>query len=280
MGRKPLALFAAIVVFASACGGAAGPGTTEPDTGWGPDGVMFRIDSEGGFVPVEWVLGRGPVYTLTDDGGLISEGAVPAIFPGPLLPFYFVTQLTDGEMSQIRDMIDRMGLADMVSEHDDSNTNFVADVTTEVITYWDAAGTHEYAVYGLGFEAGGAKSTATRTFAEMRSVLDNIAGTRESTPYVAEKIRVIAGEGIANAEFTDLRDWPLPETDFSDWVAIDEQWDCKAFDATGLAAFEDATQVTTWSSPTAGQGPAELQLLVRPLQPGEDDCPSQFTLGG
>jgi hypothetical protein len=257
------------------CGGDS---TDDP----GPDGALFRIDSEGGFAPIDWILRRGPLYTLTSDGRLISEGPVPAIFPGPLVTPYWVTQLTDGEMRQIREMIDGMGLAEMVEESDDSNADFIADATTEVITYWDADGTHRYSVYALGLEGDRQPSRpATRVFAELRIVLDTIAFSgRAQTPYQPDQIRVIAGEGMIDPEFTDIRDWPFPDTDLGDFDRVDDTWWCLAFDASALGPFIDATQATMWRNPVPGEHPAEIQLLVRALHPGEDDCPTRAPVGG
>jgi hypothetical protein len=262
MRRSAVILLVAIV--AGACTGTADDWTD-------PDGVLFRVESEGGFAPVEWLLGRGPVYTLTVDGRLISEGAVAAIFPGPLMPFYQVTHLTDGEMRQMRDMIDRMGLPGMTDERDDSNADFVADATTETIIYRDRNGTHRYSVYALGL-ADGDQRRETEVFAELMTALGDLVAIRGADPYAPERFRIIVGEAVPNAELPDLRPWPLPATDFSDWVEIDQQWSCKVFE--DAERFLDATQVTTWETPTPGDGPPELRLLVRGLHPGEEDCPT------
>ncbi len=274
MDSKALAYAILISLTLAACGGTTGTGTTEPDGE--PGEVLLRIEWSGGFAPIEWLLGGGPAYTLTRDGRLISEGPVLAIFPGPLLPFYVVTEVSEGEMRQIESMIDRMGLPDMVDEVDDTNTSFVADATTEVITYLDSNGAHRYSVHALGLGMGGEPS-ATRVFEELRTALDTISLNRESTPFQPERVRVIAGEGFVDSDFTDLRDWPLPDTTVDTWLDLDNGWRCRAFDASVLERFDDATQVTTWRSPTPGSGPGELKLLVRGLHPGEEDCPGSLS---
>ncbi len=251
---------------------ACGAGGTE-DVWEDPDGVLFRIESEGGFAPVEWLLRRGPVYTLMTDGRLISEGVVIAIFPGPLVPPYQVTMLTEGETTQIREMIERMGLPGMTHEIDDSAANFVADATTETIVYRDANGTHRYSVYALGLTEDRPSSEATRVFAELRSILDEIAATRESSPYTPERVRVLAGAAVINSEFEDLRPWPLSDTELSGWDELNDTWSCRAFEGEVLDLFTDATETTTWTNPTPGAD--DLTLLVRGLHPGEDDCPGE-----
>jgi hypothetical protein len=269
MAFKTIGCAVVLSLTLAACGGDAGSGTTLP--GPGPEDALVRIEWTGGFAPVEMIIGRGPVYTLTAGGRLVSEGPVPAIFPGPLLPNYLITVVTDGEMRQIRNLIERMGLPDMVDEVDDSNTTHVADAHTTVITYWDTRGTHRYSVYALGMGMG-TPPPATRVLEEFVGVLDTLAFTRDSIPYQPKRVRVLAAEGTVDPDFADLREWPLPDTDFSDWVDA-LGLSCKAFDADVLEVFESATQVTTWRSPTPGEGPAELTLIVRGLHPGEGDCP-------
>ena len=97
-------------------------------------------------------VGRGPTYTLLADGRLIYEGPVVLIFPGPLLPNYQVVQLTEDTVDEILSRVDEIGLSGMGSETDDSAASIVADATTDVITYWDEDGIHQYSVYGLGIE--------------------------------------------------------------------------------------------------------------------------------
>lgn len=271
MGLKALSGAILLALTLAACAGDPGPGTTTPGRGGGP--ALIRIEWTGGFVPVDMIMGRGPVYTLTPDGQLIFEGAVPAIFPGPLLPNQLVTGVSDGEMRQIRNMIERMGLPAMVDEVDDANTSHVADAHTTVITYWDADGAHRYSVYALGMGTG-APRPATRVVEELVGVLDTVAHTGDSVPYQPDRVRVIAGEGTVDPEFADLRDWPLPDTDLASWEDLGNGWRCRVFDGAVLARFDDATSVTTWRSPTLGDGPAELGLIVRGLHPGEEDCPA------
>jgi hypothetical protein len=143
MSRRPAVLLA-ITVFLAACG--AGGDGPDPDL----DTPLLQIRYEGGFAPADFALTQGPTYTLTRDGILISPAAVPAIFPGPLVTPYMSSQVTPGELDQLQDMIEAIGLPEMVDEYDNDAIDFVADAHTTVVTYWDSEGAHAYSVYALG----------------------------------------------------------------------------------------------------------------------------------
>jgi hypothetical protein len=85
-------------------------------------------------------------------------------------------------------------------------------------------------------------------------------------------MRIIAGEGFVDPEFEDIRAWPLEDTDLSEWLTLPNDWLCTAVDGPGPDDFEQATQATTWEHPDGTSEP--LTLLVRPLLPGEPDCPA------
>lgn len=263
----------AAVMTLSACGIPADPGLGLPED---PDAPVIQITSEGGFAPVDMVLGRGPLYTLLADGGLIYEGPQVAIYPGPLLPNYQVTRIGDEQMRRILDLVNEIGLPDMGRELDDSAASRVADATTEAITYWDENGTHTYAVYALGIDLDESPPPPTRAFSDLLALFGDLTAG-EATPYVPEQARIIAGPGHVNEEHEDVRDWPLEDEDLSAWVTLPNGWLCDTVDPSVLGRFTDATQATVWrwipDDPTLGD--AELyKLLVRPLHPGEPDCPT------
>lgn len=262
--RVLIGIFAAVLAL-SACG--SKDGELHPG---GPDGVMIQIVEVSGFVPFEVSISYGPSYTLTTDGILISPGAVPAIYPGPLVYPNFATKLTPGELGQIQAMIERIGLPDMENVEEDNKSDFLADAGTTVITYWDSKGKHRFAVYALGH--GGGDSPAAQTFAELRETLQELGWSREQTPYTPEKVQVIVGESMQHVEddFVDVRPWPISDTEHSLWAPFVDGWRCRVFGPEVLERFDTATQVTTWTNPAPG--PETLILLVRALQPGEDDC--------
>lgn len=264
----------AMAMVVSACSAAevGGSTTEQPPTDPTP---LIQVRSEGGFAPVELLLSNGPTYTVMSSGQLISPGAVPAIFPGPLVPTYQVQQISEADMDLIMDLVREIRLPDMVEdEFDDSAASFVADATTEVITYWDENGAHRYSVYALGISSNPLNpeepaDPRTEAFRQLFEMLGGL-GIGDSTQYHTESVRVIAGLSMfaPDAEFVDIRDWPFAGDTPDTWSRVNQNWSCKAFGPEVLDQFNDASQTTTWSL-----GGDEYKLLVRPLLPGEPDCP-------
>lgn len=271
MPKKRIALLVALAAAISACGMGDDAGLDLPED---PDDPVIQITSEGGFAPVDMILGRGPNYTLLSDGRLIYEGPTIAIFPGPLVPNYQVTRIDDQQMQLVLDLVDRMGLPDMERELDDSAASRVADATTEVVTYWDANGEHVYAVYALGIDLDQTPAPATEAFAELFGLMGDLV-SGEAVPYQPDRVRIVAGPGSVNEEFEDVRSWPLSGGgDPTAWATLPNDWKCRVFEPTVLDQFGDATQVTVWKSPDPDFMESPVKLVVRPLHPGEPDCPT------
>ena len=262
---KIIVLATALAALAAACGG------RQDVVGVGEDEPLIQIVSEGGFVPVEFALGNGPRYTITGDGRVIYQGAQIAIFPGPLLPPYFVAQLSDDQLAALIAMVEDIGLPDMVDETDDSANQFVADASTERITYWDEDGAHRYSVYALGLDPD-TPSERNAAFLELIETLDRFTASAEAEPYEGERVRVIAGPGFVDDVSPDTRPWPLDE-EWESWTELPNSWVCRVFETGVLEAFGDATSATVWEMPDVFSFPSPAKLIVRPLHPGEPDCP-------
>lgn len=260
MRRKSLGVvvFALVIV---ACGGSDG---SEPD----PNEVVIQITSEGGFVPVEIALNNGPRYTVLGDGRLIYQGFQTMQFPGPLVPPYMVAQLSGSQMTAVLAMVEDMGLPGIDEESDDSAINFVADATTEVIRFWDDNGEHKYSVYALGIEE--EPTDRNSAFLELIETFDRFTAEAPAEPYSAEEVRIVAGSGFVDPDFSDLREWPLETDTFTDWTELPNGWFCRAYPSDVLTSFGDANQATVWAHPDGTSDP--LTLLVRPLIPGETAC--------
>lgn len=270
MRMKTTALLTAVAMTLAACG-AEEPGG-EPGPPADPDAPLVQIVSEGGFAPVEMILGSGPRYTLLGDGRLIYQGPTAEIFPGPLLPNYQVTEIEDDQMDRVLELVEAIGLPDFEERRDDSQTSRVADATTEVITYWDENGEHRYAVYALGIDVDQGGDPATEAFGELLELFGDLT-LDEAEPYEPDQVRVIAGPGFVNEEFEDIRPWPLEDKDLSTWEMLPNGWQCTVLGSGALDTFVDATHATVWSNPDPELPNSYLKLLVRPLHPGEADCP-------
>ena len=263
MRRKSLAVVVPFLLVLAACGG------TDGVVEVGDDEALLQITSEGGFAPVELSLSSGPRYTLLGDGRLIFSGVQTMEFPGPLLPPYMVARLDGNQMGAVLAKVEDIGLPDITDELDNSAANFVADAGTEVITFWDEGGQHRYAVYALGIEE--SPSGRNAAFLELIETFDRFTAEATAEPYDAVRVRIVAGVGLVDPDFADVREWPLGTTDLSEWSELANGWRCTLQEASILDVFADATQTTTWKHPDGVSEP--LSLLVRPLHPGEPECP-------
>lgn len=265
MRTKTLGVLITLGLLTAACGGGDGSGA-----GVEGDEPVIQIISEGGFVPVEVALNTGPRYTVLGDGRVIYQGFQTLEYPGRLVPPYMVATLDRNQMNALLAMVEDIGLPEITEERDDSNLNVVADANTDTIVYWDEAGEHRLSVYALGIEE--TPSERNASFLELIATLDRFVGEAPAEPYQAERVRVVAGMGFTDPEFEDLREWPFDQSDLSGWEELANGWLCMTIDGPVPDVFEDATQATTWEHPDGSSDP--LTLLVRPLHPGEPDCPS------
>ncbi|MBA2336414.1 MAG: hypothetical protein H0V96_01415 [Acidimicrobiia bacterium] len=282
----------AVLVIAAACGASnLATGATEPsgptDSSAPPDGTgstapdgderaLFTITFEGGFASPAIFAAQGPLYVVTRDGRLIFQGAVPEIFPGPLVPNYQVVDVGD-LLPDLEDILDRLGIAEITEEIDTDDgdpASDIAEAPTTVLTYVDGNGTHRYGAYALGFGQPNPSGDRKRVaLSDLMMTLDAAAfGGEVSQTYQSDRWQVVV-DGDIPADTgvpEDVRPYPLH-------TAVDE-FEQTNFDlpctviigedaAVAAAAFTDATQVTVWDT-----GSAPVRLLARPLLPGEDGC--------
>jgi hypothetical protein len=271
MRISTIGVLVAAVMTLAACGG----GELGTERGVDPDSAILQIRSEGGFTTPEANLGRGPTFTLTADRRLIFEGPVIAIYPGPLLPNYQVARLSETQVDEILALVDRIGLPDMEHETDDSAASNVADATTEVVTYWDDNGVHQYSAYGLGIDPDPSNAATTATI-ELVETLSTAAFAGETETYQPDRVRIIAGVAVVapDPEFEDVRPWPLGGEDPTLWTELQLGFTCTVLGPEVIELFAEATQVTQWLHPVETMDAPPFTLLARPLHPGEPDCPT------
>src|SRR5918999_4386655 len=155
--RRPILLLALLSLGLSACGGLRdgddlGPGgdPTDPpgiDHPTGPDQLVLRIDSGGGFVPPEFLLTDLPDLSLLGDGRLVVLGPQIEIYPGPALPNLQVRQLTRDGMQALLEAAREAGLFGPDAHYDN---RCVADVPTTTFTLVAEGKTHMISAYALG----------------------------------------------------------------------------------------------------------------------------------
>ncbi len=273
-----LALIAMLLAACGATGGAATTVASTTDTSPtettlpAAEDVVLVVEDIGGFVPIEFALGRGPRYVLTGDGRLIFQGPMIEIFPQPLWPNYQVRQLTEDELDLVMDAITATGIDQITDEVDDNSANIIADASTTVITYYDDQGEHRFEVYAL--DIGEGQSEQVQRLAGLVRVLDGVATAEgDVSELEPESIQVIAQEAEATGdEFEQVVEFPIDE-DPATWddLAGQQGIKCASFegeDAQALvSAFREANQATLFEA-----GDTTWRVFPRPLLPGEEPC--------
>lgn len=259
----------ALSLLVAACGSGE-PGTMPSD--YDPDDVVLTISEEGGFAPVEMILGRHPRYVLQADGRLYTPGAVPAIYPGPMLMPVFVGEIDDAAMEEIMQAIRDAGLEEIDGRTDDTTAaDHVADATTTVITYFDGETEHTLSVYALGIAL--ESSELAEDAAAIVDAVDRAAANlTDSVEYQPTRVEIRTGESMSlpDPEFRSTKPWPL-QTAPDEMPAGEYGWRCVVVEgppATDLLEiFGDANQATVWDH----EG-TEYPLIARGLLPGDPGC--------
>jgi hypothetical protein len=252
----------------------------------GGSDLVIRVESGGGLMGPQAFPQRIPGFSLYGDGRAIAEGAVPAIFPGPLMPAVLETRISEEGMRRLLEAARSAGLRGARRQLDFPN---IMDATTTTFTVVTTEGRHETAVYAL-HEASGmdgqipandrAARAALQTFAsqvaDLRGVLADEIVTDER-PYEPTAMRVYArkagpGGGEPGLPLVNVP-WPLGDlaTFGEPTPGMGGDMRCAVVDGSDLATvlplFRDGTQLTRWIS----EGVA-YEVLPRPLLPDETGC--------
>lgn len=282
--KRTLALVVCFALFAAACGSDAdsdatttttstttpAPTTTSPPDD--PDRLVLLITAEGGFAPVEFLVNRLPRYALYADGTLLSPGPQAAIFPGPIMPSVQSATLDGDQLDDVMTLIEAIGLPAIDREIDNTASNFVADATTTIATYFDATGgEHIYGAYAVGIVDNA--SDATLNLNALLTMLDRL--TFEGAvgePYEPDRIQIRLGDGqFVDRDLSETLPWPL-EINPDEFEVVGEfRFPCATLDGAAaevaIATFADGKQSTLWDF----EG-TEYQFFARPLLPGEVAC--------
>ena len=137
-------------------GGGPGDGSTGGSTGTGgiphptgADQVVLRIESGGGFIPIEYSLTSMPIVSLFGDGLAITPGAQIEIYPGPALPASDQARLSADAIQLLLQAAIDVGL-DTDRTYTDMGSVAIADAATTTFTLVVDGQTHTTAVYALG----------------------------------------------------------------------------------------------------------------------------------
>ena len=264
-------------------GGVADPssGTPEsaPASAPGGNALVLRVETFGGFAPADRVVGRIPQISVYGDGRVITEGPLPAIYPGPALPNVQV-QVVSAEL--VQEMVSE-GLTAGVRSGTDYGRPNVADAPTTRVTVVTAGGKQSVTAEALSE----AQSNDPRLTAAQRQARAKLAG------FVRKLSGLPAAEGMPASVAYDpdavavlARPWTAqgsmggPENPEKAWAGpalpgayLNPSFKIGCVVASGaakdkiIAAAKDATAITPWT-----QGGTKYLITFRPLLPDETAC--------
>lgn len=299
----------ALTMLAAACGGlndndAGGDGSTGGPTGGGATGstggtgstpgidhptdageLVVRVQTGGGFVPVEWNLRAVPGFSLLGDGRVVVEGPQIEIYPGPALPNLLVSQITEEGIQAILAEAEAAGLLDGDASYD---YPCVADAPTTTFTVTADGRTSTVTAYALGFEdtGGTCKDVDTEARARLTEFSRKVGDLRSWLPegsvgpeaeYVPTEMRVYVGSyrGDPALEQAEVA-WPLTQQPLRTFGSPDPNLAdirCGVVSGEDLDALwplaRSANELTPWTSEGETYG-----LTFRPLLPDEHTCSS------
>jgi hypothetical protein len=297
----PLALAAVITLGLSACGDdsesvpatdpttgvtlppvdtvpVSGPDTAPPDTATsdiqhptGADDVVLRIAYEGGFVPIEYTFMDLPILLVTGDGRVITQGPVPAIYPGALLPNVQQRTITEAGIQALLRLAEEHDLFRDVTYEGNDN---IADASDVAVTISANGATYEHRAYALGMSGDGTEIDEDRaqlaSFFEKATDIVTAAGAAtlgpeepfESTSYLIRA--TVADESAVDQDIPPtMVDWPAEAP-----VRLAEASECATLPVESFRdLFTSATQLTWFV-----EDGITYQLVVKPQLPGVPTC--------
>jgi hypothetical protein len=229
--------------------------STTPPTSPGPDGyehptgandVVIQVGYEGGFVPAEVLFTQVPSLLITGDGRAITEGPVPAIYPGPLLPNLVERTITEAGIQTLLAKADELGLIANIEYVDPPNP--IADAPDTVVTITVDGTTYRHDAYALGLD--NEPDAARANLFEFVTAATDLAGTvgegelggeapLDSDSYLIRATEVDLATMDTELPPTVVR-WPADAS-----VGLADAADCAELPrAEGDPLFTDATQLT------------------------------------
>jgi hypothetical protein len=297
---RPLVVIATLgALVAAGCGGAdtdspAGSSTAPPapqagaiDHATGPTDIVLRVNTGGGFVPLEFNLKSLPSYTLYGDGTVIrpvvsSADAAQAPNVTPLETI----KLDEAGMQSLLEQAKSAGLlAPGTVDYGDMGALGVSDMPTTNVTLNAGGVTTSHDAYGLLFAPteppAGNLTPAQR---EARAALRGFVALTEqqdpkATAYAPTRLAVWIAPALAQpAGDAEPVVWPLATAPSVSGTPGAEGIDfrCTVVEGDDVATLVDAVQKapagTQWIA--SSDRNATFQVVVRALLPDEAGCPT------
>ena len=273
-----------------ACVASAGALNPTPPPSNSPDPVdpntpIFRISWEGGFVTPEMLLGRLPIVVVYADGRVITQGPVPAIYPGPLMPNLQERTISAAALEGLIELAREKNLLRTV--HFDYPS--IADAPDTVLEIELDGASYRVSAYALAeaaidLPAGGLDQTAIDGRAALREFIDALTGipasdfVDEEHPFAFEGMRIYAGKAVIvpDSELPGEQpavDWPLGDLATAGEAVDNSPLDirCQVVDGEDVDEVLPLLQAAN-SLQTFRSGDELYSLVVVPLHPAETGC--------
>ncbi len=291
--RLPLAI-ASIALLSVACaaggaaspGGSAGPSAAPSSAGGvdqptGPTDLVLRLEEGGGFVPIEFMAGSAPIFTLYGDGRVVFQQQT-AVFPEPdaagiVRSNPWRTAQLDAE--QIEELLTfALGPGGLGAARDNYGNDMVADASTSTFTINAGGVDKKVAIYALGMEGEGvADVVARRAFQTLADRLRDFddGGSISTDVYAPAGYRAV----LVEREDTppNAIAWPWPDLTLDDFKADingegSQQFPHRAMTPDEIAAL-NMGDVSGGMQGAALKGPdgKTYSFILRPLLPDETE---------
>jgi hypothetical protein len=240
-------------------------------TTYQPDDVVLRVEQIGGFVPVESLVTYLPELTVYGDGRVLTQGPVPAMYPGPALPNIQVQTITP---EALRTLVN-LAVAAKVGMPADFGQPPVADGTSARITVLTSAGPQVSTVYMLGMDDGltadqrAARAPLRDLVAKLEDLRDTLGQSRS---YVPDVLAAVDSPWVADPTLTEPeRAWPGPALPGQQVGAPGGNLGCVTVSGAQLTSVLDAAGHANQLTPWVWDG-TRYRVQFRPLLPDESSC--------
>ena len=277
----PTLLLTTILVVACGGGGSPGPSSSPEPTGTpigiehatGATDVVLQFEEGGGFVPMGFLAGQAPTFTLYGDGTVIfrdwnQQQPAPIGDAQPQLPFQIV-RLTEDQIQELLEFVIGPGALGIARASYDSAG--CADCPTAIIMLNAGGTTKTVSIVALGFD--NPQSPDALILKQLAALGDRLRGFSAPGAQVWSPDRF---RGILSPDaFGNPRDWPWVDVKPADFQELKLPngftWNARTMSAAEIGALNMANlQGGVINVVLSGPGDGKVYSFTpRPLLPDE-----------
>ncbi|HEV2891203.1 MAG TPA: hypothetical protein VGX28_12580 [Frankiaceae bacterium] len=246
--------------------------TSPPAHSYAADGAVLTVTRVGGLLPRE-TISTLPLWALYGDGRVLTEGPVPAIYPGAAMPNLRVTRVDAATIDRLTARAREAGVDGQERDYGDPP---VADATTTVFRLSDERGTVTLRVYALSEADGGVTAEQAAARKRLRDFLASLTDGSlgpDDEAYEPTAVAVYARPYVRDASDAQLREQVVAWKGADPALGADKPAGrCTVVTGDALATvlpdLRRANTLTRWTF----EGKS-WRFGLRPLLPDERDCP-------